>query len=167
MAGRRLKVHVSVHGGPGGTHTFGPDDDLPEWAEVKLADNPLVWADGDEPTEEDRETAVKYTEVVNEELAQLRTDNEYLRGQLTDRDRRIGELEVELAGVRAQVPVDETAPEEPDQEQPDETAPEEEGDGLDDLDVEELKALAAEREVEIDGRWGKERLIEALRADGE
>jgi hypothetical protein len=51
MPGRKLKVHTVVHGGPGGSHTFGPDDDLPEWAKVKLADNPLVRADGDEPTD--------------------------------------------------------------------------------------------------------------------
>lgn len=61
MAGHKLKVHVSVHDGFGGTHTCGPDDDLPEWAEIKLADNPLVWADGDEPTDEDKQAAVDLT----------------------------------------------------------------------------------------------------------
>jgi hypothetical protein len=175
MPGRRLKVHVSVHGGPGGTHTFGPDDDLPEWAEVKLADNPLVWEDGDEPTDEDKKAAVKYNEVTNEELAQLRTDNEYLRGQLVEKDQRIAELEAQLAAAPNPEGVtieditftgEEPAPDtEPTGDEPE--TQEDQGDGLDDLDVDELKALAAEREIDINRRWGKERLIEALRAGGE
>lgn len=49
---RKLNQYVTVHERDdkgkvvGDSRTFGPDDDLPDWA-IKSITNPTVWADGD------------------------------------------------------------------------------------------------------------------------
>lgn len=51
MAKRTLNTYVTVHERDdkgrvvGESRTFGPDDDLPDWA-IKSITNPDVWADG-------------------------------------------------------------------------------------------------------------------------
>jgi hypothetical protein len=40
----KLNTHVTVHDSDGASHTFGPDDALPEWAESAIT-NPNVWAE--------------------------------------------------------------------------------------------------------------------------
>lgn len=48
---KKLKTYVHVRDDRGVSHEFGPDDDLPGWAE-KAIENPDVWAgDGDDETE--------------------------------------------------------------------------------------------------------------------
>ena len=42
---RRLARHVHVRNESGVFHVFGPDDDVPSWAEDKIS-NPAAWADG-------------------------------------------------------------------------------------------------------------------------
>lgn len=41
---KKLNTNVSVADENGEAHWFGPDDDLPDWAE-KAITNPHVWAD--------------------------------------------------------------------------------------------------------------------------
>lgn len=36
---RRLNTTVHVLGDDGAYHVFGPDDDLPDWAEAKIGDH--------------------------------------------------------------------------------------------------------------------------------
>jgi hypothetical protein len=43
-----LTVHVAVQDDDGATHSFGPDSEVPEWAQRKIT-NPKVWEDGDVP----------------------------------------------------------------------------------------------------------------------
>lgn len=48
---RRLVGYVDVVGPDGGSHCFGPGDELPEWAYEKIT-NPSVWATEPEPAPE-------------------------------------------------------------------------------------------------------------------
>ena len=51
--GRRLRGYAAVRDHEGNTHSFGPDDDVPEWAAQQIT-NPSLWAndgDDDEPVE--------------------------------------------------------------------------------------------------------------------
>lgn len=45
----RLATYVHLRTDDGKFHAFGPDDDLPDWVVTRLADNPRVWAEGEEP----------------------------------------------------------------------------------------------------------------------
>lgn len=51
MSGRKLRTFVCVDG-PHGPAQFGPDSELPDWAE-KLITNPAAWDGDPEPVEED------------------------------------------------------------------------------------------------------------------
>ncbi|MBU8830835.1 hypothetical protein [Mycolicibacterium goodii] len=43
-----LATHVAVRDDEGVTHSFGPGDEVPEWAARRLT-NPKVWEDGEVP----------------------------------------------------------------------------------------------------------------------
>lgn len=43
-----LARHVSVRDDVGGIHTFGPEDEIPDWAARKIT-NPSAWEDGEAP----------------------------------------------------------------------------------------------------------------------
>lgn len=47
MAARKLATYVHVYDDHGAVTVFGPNDDVPAWAQKKIT-NPDVWADSDD-----------------------------------------------------------------------------------------------------------------------
>lgn len=148
---RRLVSTVWVDSPNAGPKAFGPQDrveDIPEWAYEQMGDHcfeeydPSQQAPADTGPDAGAESRRLQGEVVD-----LRADNDNLREERDGLRARIAELEASLAETSG--------------------TEDEAGDGLEDKNVDELKALAKERGIEGAAGLRRAELLTALRNQGQ